>query len=921
MRYKKNIILFLVFLFLFFIFLEPNGKFVADSYLNSLINPARAFFNLFYSWNNNVSLGLSTTWSQSYIFPYGFLYYFFSFFFNISISQTIFFTLILWIGFYSFTKFLQNEFNNTSIYTYLGGLLYIFNLYTLTSFAGASVMLLSYVVLPLQLYFINKILLSQNYFKFSIGLAIATLFMSGTNPPLIAINLIVLFVYFFHLFFQYHLLGKYKEILKKLFLSFLVVLLINFYWIIGILSYFFGPVDMSAILSEPLSMQNQASTYLNVFRTSGLWSFDQGWAGKPYFNYSPIYLKNLILIFSMYFLPFIALSSVIFNKHRKQIFWVVFLIILSIPMVVATNQGIFAHLYEWAYYNVPLFAMFRGNYKFIQVYIFGLAILSVYLLINIKNIQLNKIITALLIILIMVNAFPFFTGKVFTEDKKIQEIPFYYYDAMKFLKNDKQIFRIFLMPVQYFAVFGWGKINANPEILFDRGLVVRHPGSSETKNNKIALSAYKYLLTKDYLNFENLMKILNVKYVIQRNDFDWLYYNNISQSPDVVADVLSKYKKIKTFGKLDLYLINENYLLPQIYAPTVLSYVANDSDSFDQAIYSDDNNLKTTLFSADLKLDELNTDKSISEMINDVFISIKVDSNKIAEMKLTVDETTDLVEKKKLQSDLDLFTGNLFLKDYKLKIPIKATYKIFLKTDSVLANNKNIGIQIASEVLQKNGQEADKEGWNYFNQTALDRGEYSFKVYVGSSPLDAINSGDIVLSAENLADPIATPQLEYKQINPTKYIVNVRGATESFPLIFSESFHAGWKVYVEPGLAGSGSGKFVSGNNQGTVQNDNLITDKFYDLMFRKPVLNDKHFLINGFANSWWMDLTELEKQGKIAKNTDGTYDFAVYIEYEPQKYFYIGLVISGITLLGCLTYLGYDWRKNRLKRSQSIPA
>ncbi|MCX6704195.1 MAG: hypothetical protein NTZ07_01995, partial [Candidatus Woesebacteria bacterium] len=169
----------------------------------------------------------------------------------------------------------------------------------------------------------------------------------------------------------------------------------------------------------------------------------------------------------------------------------------------------------------------------------------------------------------------------------------------------------------------------------------------------------------------------------------------------------------------------------------------------------------------------------------------------------------------------------------------------------------------------------------------------------GSSPLDAINSGDIVLSAENLSDPIETPQLEYKQINPTKYIVNVRGASESFPLIFSESFHAGWKVYVEPTLAGSGSGKF-------------------YDLLFRKPVLDDKHLLINGFANSWWMDLTELEKQGKIAKNTEGTYDFAVYIEFEPQKYFYIGLVISGITLLGCVGYLIYDRIKSRKSALQS---
>ena len=175
-----------------------------------------------------------------------------------------------------------------------------------------------------------------------------------------------------------------------------------------------------------------------------------------------------------------------------------------------------------------------------------------------------------------------------------------------------------------------------------------------------------------------------------------------------------------------------------------------------------------------------------------------------------------------------------------------------------------------------------------------------------------MNSGDIVLSAENLAKPIETPQLEYKQINPTKYIVNVHGAKESFPLIFSESFHHGWKIYVEPALASQGLGQFISDNNQGTIQNENLNGGNFYDLLFRQPVLDDGHFQVNGFANAWWVDLAELKKQEKIKVNADGSYDFSISMEFEPQKYFYVGLVISGTTLVGCVGYLIYDWRKKK---------
>lgn len=40
------------------------------------------------------------------------------------------------------------------------------------------------------------------------------------------------------------------------------------------------------------------------------------------------------------------------------------------------------------------------------------------------------------------------------------------------------------------------------------------------------------------------------------------------------------------------------------------------------------------------------------------------------------------------------------------------------------------------------------------------------------------------------------PTLEFKQINPTKYRVMIHSAKDKFPLIFSETFHDGWKIYL-----------------------------------------------------------------------------------------------------------------------------
>lgn len=36
-------------------------------------------------------------------------------------------------------------------------------------------------------------------------------------------------------------------------------------------------------------------------------------------------------------------------------------------------------------------------------------------------------------------------------------------------------------------------------------------------------------------------------------------------------------------------------------------------------------------------------------------------------------------------------------------------------------------------------------------------------------------------------------------------------------------------------------------------------------------------------------------------------YDIEFVIEFWPQRWFYVGLLISGTTLAGCLGYLGYE--------------
>jgi hypothetical protein len=255
-----------------------------------------------------------------------------------------------------------------------------------------------------------------------------------------------------------------------------------------------------------------------------------------------------------------------------------------------------------------------------------------------------------------------------------------------------------------------------------------------------------------------------------------------------------------------------------------------------------------------------------------------------------------------------------------------------------------------------------------------------------------LNKASVLTKIQQTSDGNSLPTIEFKKINPTKYRVRVHSANGVFPLVFSESFHDGWKAYlaspenfklslndqiskykildgnqedqatkdelrdyIDNGYVTTlgdswektiehkkwvdGQEKldytekyninFVSKNFQGTIQNDNLPNGNIFETWLKKPIENNaNHLVANGYANSWVIDVDEIcgvdslpagrqaaahgNDTVKCVKNPDGSYDFELIVEFWPQRLFYIGLFISGMTLLCCVGYLGYDWKRRR---------
>ncbi|MBM3282935.1 hypothetical protein FJY90_01650 [Candidatus Gottesmanbacteria bacterium] len=149
------------------------------------------------------------------------------------------------------------------------------------------------------------------------------------------------------------------------------------------------------------------------------------------------------------------------------------------------------------------------------------------------------------------------------------------------------------------------------------------------------------------------------------------------------------------------------------------------------------------------------------------------------------------------------------------------------------------------------------------------------------------------------------PRITFVKINPTKYRVKVEGAREPYTLVFSESFHEGWKLYVSGNSSREGGTEIVASYFEGEIKEGahrNIFLDRnTFETWGRKPLAEDKHLLVNGYANSWYI----------TPEDAGASEDYEMIIEFAPQRLFYIGLVISGLTLLGCLGYLGIEKLRN----------
>lgn len=704
------------------------------------------------------------------------------------------------------------------------------------------------------------------FFKYFYTNKKAYLFILSITTLIVLMDIhtsILIFMYIFSFYIIYCFISKkiQKSIIKDLLCFFVLpFILLNSYFIIA----FFQ--DHSSIKSY--NSGNSSNTNLMVIDSVNK---NTSFSNNFIFNSTNRFFKNNIAnhidIIINFLIIIISLSSIVFVKNEKnnKLKNVLHTIIIQYLILISFSSG--GHnpfgIFDFFYKHVPGFTLFRDFSKFNRLAIIDCLILFTYSIIKyigyMKKDYLKKIIYILLILSFSAKTIYYYV--YYYNKYKPSIIPDYYYNMYEYTKENKINNSCLSLPnIPWMQKYTWYKADYDIQ------------------------DVSKYFSYKDLL-------FTDVEY------FDVDYGRYINRK-------LSELTQKNITGFINLSAIK---------------------------------NASCIILKNDL-LDEYKKERELlGDISNNIAIEEKLNNNNF--------------NKKIIDKNLFIYS-------------INSTLLHFYTPQTIIKSSQNISV-LPDIVSQKD--------YNIRSAT-----------YFSDNIYNADDKSVFDLNSVSKTEMKNTPTIEFKKVNPTKYKVVIHNATSEFPLIFSESFHDGWKTYlatpksnfktekikiqnedyrildgneddqasldelnnyIDSGYISSlGNLKnknikhvkwennkeifdynepykidFISKDFNGTIQNDNLEKGSFYETWLQKPIDDNKnHSIVNGYANSWDINPTNIcLNNSKCIKNADGSYDMELIVEFWPQRLFYVGLFISGTTLLGCVTYLIVDQIKTKTEKTK----
>jgi hypothetical protein len=154
--------------------------------------------------------------------------------------------------------------------------------------------------------------------------------------------------------------------------------------------------------------------------------------------------------------------------------------------------------------------------------------------------------------------------------------------------------------------------------------------------------------------------------------------------------------------------------------------------------------------------------------------------------------------------------------------------------------------------------------------------------------------------------------IQFHRINPTKHKITIKNIKDKTEVRFNQSFNKLWNLYSSQDQ--KECDQLQSYNINSFKTTECTFDRKFFEgeelsYLWKQPLFEDSHKLVYDYANQWTIDPEYIKAnfdKSMYKENPDGSIDVELTLYFKPQSYFYLGIIISGTTLILCLGYLGY---------------
>ena len=578
------------------------------------INIKDFFFSLFYTWSDSLNFGLPKFVNPGAI-PIHLPEYIISLFIkNTILIQRLLLFYWLFILFIPFVLvyffFSTKEDKEKKTFFIFATLLYSVNFFNLQGWGVFWRTRFSLeILLPIVFFFLHNSLLERKikYKQLLLVLFLSIVLNGGGSPPLFG-PLIALWV----LVGLYHILVRNGRIqLFKIYAKLTVLFAVGYialssYWIIpyfsSALNAYGSYIENSGGISSVttwLNVIDENTSILNLLRLQGMSS----WYDNIDHPFSYNYRDNWFLILASFSWAVLAFAAPLFAKNTRDKLFCYCLILISLVGIFLTagSHPPLGWFFIQLFNHVPGFTIFRSAfYKFGPLLWLSFSLLGAYSLyriseyINIrKTVVLHAAFIIVVVLFVCIYHFPYFSNKFFNWDKTfttLVKVPGYVYDFERWGDGNTVTGRILLLPPlekQYNAdMYKWGywSLELLPNAISPHTFLDRNSGS--LLSDKYLQRLYKSILDYDDTTFKKITHLLDVEYLLVRNDYYFDYPTRETIPPQRFTSAFQNSKvveKVGDFGKWKLYK-NKYYSPNRISLSSSEIVLSGDLNGFDSEI-------------------------------------------------------------------------------------------------------------------------------------------------------------------------------------------------------------------------------------------------------------------------------------------------------------------------------------------------